>query len=189
MGSTLEWEKARSASEEGLPRSGFGLGPWEAAGPRRAAYLLMSFSPFSTTGLTFTLAGFAFTSIISPGLNGFGFRPAFVAGFFTSFSLTRPGITNSLGPFFLRSSDLIRSSSASKTAATCFGSRLTFSAISLYTWDLGFALGASDVLLSAIAFLARYGGNRVNLRVTCERRERAGDRQSLLYRNNTEILG
>src|SRR5262245_46795958 len=149
----------------------------------------MSFSPFNTTGLTFTLAGFAFTSIISPGLNGLGLRPAFVAGFFTSFSLTRPGMTNSLGPFFLRNSDLMRSSSASKTAATCLASRLTLVAISLKTSDLGIALAASDVLLSAIAFLARYGGNRVNLRDTCERRERVGDRQSLLYRKNPEILG
>ena len=60
---------------------------------------LSSRRPLRRTGLTLTLAGLAFTSIISPGLNGLGFLPALVAGFLTSLNLTRLGMANRPGPF------------------------------------------------------------------------------------------
>ena len=53
----------------------------------------MSFSFLSGRTFTELLAGFAFTSIVSPGRNGFGtFFRALCEGFFTTLIFIRPGI-------------------------------------------------------------------------------------------------
>ena len=81
---------------------------------------------------TFTdaLAGLAFTSIVSPGRNGFGtFFRALCAGFFTTLIFIRPGIVQApTAPFWTWRS--MTDSSASKTSATCRLVSFVFSAIS-----------------------------------------------------------
>src|SRR5262249_40974423 len=115
-----------------------------------------SLRPFRVTALTLMLAGLALTSIISPGLNRFGFVPPLVAGFLTRLSLSRLGMANNPGPF-LPSSFLISSSRASKTAETSFASSPALSASSLYTVVFAIGLPASAFFFSAISPLANYG--------------------------------
>jgi hypothetical protein len=83
---------------------------------------------FELTGTTRTtfLAGLALIVIGSP-VNGFLPGFALVAGFRTTLSFSRPGMTNWPGPF-LPSSLPISSPSAAKTPAICFLPRPVFSA-------------------------------------------------------------
>ena len=79
----------------------------------------MSFSFLSGRTFTEVLAGFAFTSIVSPGRKGFGtFFRALCEGFFTTLIFIRPGIVQApTAPFWTWRS--MTDSSASKTSATC----------------------------------------------------------------------
>ena len=98
-------------------------------GGRQTTYA-MSFSFLSGRTFTEVLAGLAFTSIVSPGRNGFGtFFRALCAGFFTTVIFIRPGIVQApTAPFWTWRS--MTESSASKTSATCRLVRSVFSAIS-----------------------------------------------------------
>ena len=75
----------------------------------------MSFSFLSGRTFTDALAGLAFTSIVSPGRNGFGtFFRALCAGFFTTLIFIRPGIVQApTAPFWTWRS--MTDSSASNT--------------------------------------------------------------------------
>src|SRR5690349_24755072 len=80
----------------------------------------MSFSFFSARTLTMFFAGLAATSIISPGLKGFGtFFLAGWAGLCWTTILQRPGIVKACAPFLLRAF-AISSDRQSKIAETSF---------------------------------------------------------------------
>ena len=107
---------------------------WEYAArattTRTADTYAMSFSFLSGRTFTEVLAGLAFTSIVSPGRNGFRtFFRALCAGFFMTLIFIRPGIVQApTAPFWTWRS--MTDSSASKTSATCRLVNAVFSAMS-----------------------------------------------------------
>src|SRR5579871_3711048 len=94
-------------------------GPFERRDPPgapRSAQFTKPFSDFSATARTFFEAGLALKVIFSP-VKGFTPSRALVAGFFTTFSFSRPGSVNRPWP---RRLFLMMPCSDSKTAPTCF---------------------------------------------------------------------
>src|SRR5882757_9206154 len=119
----------------------------------------MSFSFFSARTLTPFFAGFAATSIISPGLNGFGtFFLAGWAGLCWTTILQRPGSVKAPAPFLLRALE-ISSTNASKTRPTSFLATPVVSEMLAYTSVLvgGFLAGAFAMGLNPPNWLGNGG--------------------------------
>ena len=128
--------------------------------------------PFNGVIFTAVLAGFAATSIVSPGLKGLG-TPffAFLAGFLTDLIFIRPGKVNSpAAP--LRRCRSMRPDSSSRTAVTCFllrsvlsDSDATIALLVYFSLIAGGLFAAMDLSFSClIAMLGPVGGEIWTLR-------------------------
>ena len=79
------------------------MGPAPRCGrnrPKPLDYLIISLRLFSGWALTRLRAGLALTTIISPGLNGFGLVASFVARLGDPFQLQKPWNCQDSGAFF-----------------------------------------------------------------------------------------
>src|SRR5262249_3356563 len=118
---------------------------------RPASHLMRSLRFFRARARTVLRAGLALKVVFCLVIGWMPSR-ALVAGLWTFFSFSRPGMVKTPGPF-LPSCALIRSVSASKTATTCFLLSWVLVETSCTTAALVIALPAPpDFLLSAIGF-------------------------------------